>query len=84
MASYLIFVIVHCCQFPNLTNSKRVNYEIDPITFWYHALWRHKTHMFFYDVYNDFVSAFKNLLLGENTPRISVEATNFFEKKGTI
>jgi hypothetical protein len=84
MASYLIFSIVHCCQFPNLTISKRVNCETDPVTFWYQALWRHKTPLFFYEVYNDFVSVFKKILLGENTPRISVEATKFLEKKGTI
>jgi hypothetical protein len=41
MASYLIFSIMHCCQFPNLTISKRVNCEADPVTFWYQALWRH-------------------------------------------
>jgi hypothetical protein len=82
MASYLIFFIVHCFQFPNLTISKRVNCEIDLVTFWYQELQRHKTPLFFYEVYNDFVSVFKNILLGENTPRISVEATKFLEKKG--
>jgi hypothetical protein len=48
MASYLIFVIVHCFQFPNLTINKRVNCEADLVTFWYQALWRHKTPLFFY------------------------------------
>jgi len=47
-------------------------------------LWRHKTPLFFYEVYNDFVSVFKKLLLGKNTPRISFEATRFLEKRGTI
>jgi hypothetical protein len=84
MASYLIFAIMHCCQFPNLTISKRVNCEATLVTFWYHALWRHKTPLFFYEFYNDFFSVFKNILLGENTPRISVEATKYLEKKGTI
>jgi hypothetical protein len=84
MASYLIFSIVYCCQFPNLTISKRVNHEIDPVTFWYQALWRHKTPLYFYEVYNDFVSVFKRLLLGENTSRISDQANKFLEKKGTI
>jgi hypothetical protein len=84
MASYLIFAIVHFCQFPNLTISKRVNCEADPVTFWYQALWRLKTPLFFYEVYNDFVSVFKKLFLGGNTPTISVEATKFLEKKGTI
>jgi hypothetical protein len=71
MASYLVFYIVYCCQFPNLTISKRVNCEIDLVTFWYQALWRHKTSLYFYKFYNDFVSVFKRLLLGENSPRIS-------------
>jgi hypothetical protein len=35
-------------------------------------------------VYNDFVSVFKKLFLGENTPRISIEATKFLEKRRTI
>jgi hypothetical protein len=84
MASYLIFSIVHYCQFPNLIISKRINFEADLITFWYQALWRHKTPLFFYEVYNDFVSVFKKLLLGKKSPRISVEATKFLEKRGTI
>jgi hypothetical protein len=71
MASYFVFAIVYCCQFQKLTICKRVNFEIDPVTFWYQALWRHKTCLHFYEVYNDFVSDFKGLLFGKNTPRIS-------------
>ena len=37
---------------------------------------------FFYEVYNDFVPVFKNILL--DTPMILVEASKFLEKKGTI
>ena len=84
MASYSIFSIVHFCQFPNLTISKRVNCETYLLTFWYQALWRHKTPLFFYEVYNDFVSVFKNIFWGKNTPRIYVQATRVLEKKGTI
>jgi hypothetical protein len=84
MASYMIFSIVYCCQFPNLTISKRVNHEIDLVTLWYQALWIHKTPLYFYEVYNDFVSFFKRLLLGENTSRISEQANRFLEKKGMI
>jgi len=82
MASYLIFSIVHCFQFPKLTIIKRVNFEADSVTFWYQALSRHKTPLFLYEVYNDFVSFFKKLFLGENTPRISIEDAKFLEKKG--
>jgi hypothetical protein len=84
MASYLIFGIVYCCQFPQLTISKRVNCETDPVTFWYQELWRHKSPLYFYEVYNDFVSVFKRLLLGENTSRIYDQANKFLEKRGTI
>jgi hypothetical protein len=84
MASYLIFSIMHCCQFSNLTISKRVNCEVYPITFWYQELWRHKTPLFFYEVYNDFVSILKKKLLGESTPMISVEVAKLLEKRGTI
>jgi hypothetical protein len=84
MASYLIFSIVHCCQFSNLTINERVNCEIDPVTFWYQALRRHKTPLFFYEAYNNFVSIFKKFLLGENTSRISDQASIFLEKNGKI
>jgi hypothetical protein len=75
---------VYCCQFPKLTISKRVNCETDSVTFWYQALWRHKTPLYFYEVYNDFVLVFKRLLLGENTSRISDQAKKILEKRGTI
>jgi hypothetical protein len=35
MSSYLVFVIAHCCLFPKLSVSKKVNCEFDPVTFWY-------------------------------------------------
>jgi hypothetical protein len=84
MASYLVFVIVYCCQFPKLNMCKRVNCEIDPITVWYEALWRHKTSLYFYEVYNDFALVFKGLFSGKNTPRISDQANKFLEKRGMI
>jgi hypothetical protein len=70
MASYLVFTIVYCCQFPKLTICKRVKHEIDLVTLWYQALWRHGTFLHFYEVYNDFVLVFKEQLFGKNTPRI--------------
>jgi hypothetical protein len=71
MASYLVFVIAYCFQFPKLSICKRVNYELDLLTFWYKALWRHKDSLYFYEVYNDFISVFKGLLFGKDTPGIS-------------
>jgi hypothetical protein len=75
---------VHCCQFPNLTISKLVNFKTDPVTFYYQELWRHKAPLFFYEVYNNFVSVLKMLLLGENKSRIFYQATIVLEEKGTI
>jgi hypothetical protein len=65
MSSYLVFAIAHCCQFPELSLSKNVNWEFDPVTFWYQALWKHKASHCFYEVFNGFVSILKVLLLGE-------------------
>jgi hypothetical protein len=67
-----------------MTISKRVSCEIDQVTFWYHTLWRHKTSLYFYEFYNDFVSFFKGILFGKNTLRIFDQANKFLEKKGTI
>jgi hypothetical protein len=84
MASYLVCAIVYCCQFLNLTICKRVNCEIDQVTLWYQTLWKHKTSLYFYEVYNDFFSFFQGLLFGKNTPRISEHDRKFLEKKGTM
>jgi hypothetical protein len=84
MSSYLIFTIVHCCSFSKLSLSKKINYEFDPITFWCQALWRHKASHYFYEVFNDFVSVFKDLLLGKDAPLMSGQATKFLDRKGTL
>jgi hypothetical protein len=84
MASYLVFAIEHCCQFPKLSIYKKVNCEFDPVTLCYHALWRHKASLNFYEVFNEFVSVFKGLLFGKDTPRISTQASKFLDKKGRL
>jgi hypothetical protein len=61
-----------------------VNCELDPITCWYQALWRHKASLHFYEVYNDFISAFKVLLFGKDTPRIFDRENKLLDKKGTL
>jgi hypothetical protein len=83
-ASCLVFAIAYCCQFPKLSICKRVNYEFDPITFWYQALWRHKASFHFYEVFNAFVLVFKGFLFGKDTPRISNKASKFLDKKGML
>jgi hypothetical protein len=50
----------------------------------YQALWRKKVIHCFYEVYNDFVSEFKKLIFGEDTSRLSLEASRFFNKKGIL
>jgi hypothetical protein len=84
MSSYLVFAMVHCCPFPKLSLSKKVNYEFNPVTFWYKALWRHKASHYFYEVFDDFVSVFEDLLLGKDAPQMYDQATKFLEKKGTL
>jgi hypothetical protein len=84
MSSYLFFAIAHCCRFPKLSLSRRVNWEFDPITFWYQALWKHNASRYFYEVFNDFVSVFKVMLLGEDSPHISDQVTKFLDKKGVL
>jgi hypothetical protein len=47
-------------------------------------LWRHKASHYFYDVFNDFVSVFKDLLLGKDAPRMFDQETKFFDRKGAL
>jgi hypothetical protein len=84
MASYLIFSITYYHLFKGLSIRKQVNYKIDPVTMWYQCLCRQKFNYYFSEVYNEFVSIFKNLVFGENTSRLSREASTFLEKMGTI
>ena len=84
MSSYLIFAIAHCCPFPKLSLSKKINYEFDLVTFWYQVLLRHKDSHCFYEIFNDFVSVFKDLLLGKDAPQMSGQATKFLDRKGTL
>jgi hypothetical protein len=84
MSSYLIFSIVHCFPFPKLSLSNKINYGFDPVTFWYETLWRHKASHCFYEVFNGFVSFFKDLLLGKYAQQMFGQATNFLNRKGTL
>ena len=38
----------------------------------------------FYEVFNGFVSVFKDLLLGKDALRMFVQATKFLNRKGTL
>jgi hypothetical protein len=84
MSSYLVFAIAYYCRFPKLSLSRRVDWEFDPLTFWYQSLWKHKASHYFYEVFNDFVSFFKVMLLGEDAPRISDQDTKVLDKKGAL
>ena len=46
--------------------------------------WRNKDSLHFYEVFNDFVSVFKGLFFGKDTPRISSQASKFLDKNGTL
>jgi hypothetical protein len=84
MASYLIFSIVHCFQFPNLTISKRVNCEKNLIPFGIMHCGGIKPLCFSMKFIMILFQSSKIFLMGEKTPRIYVQATKFLEKKGTI
>jgi hypothetical protein len=84
MASYLMIAIAYCYQFPKLYIRKRVNCELEPVTFWYQAFWRHIDSLYFYEIFNDFVSIFKGLLFGKNAPKISDQANKFLDKRGML
>jgi hypothetical protein len=84
MLSYLVFVITHCCQFQRFSIWKKVKYEFDPVAFWYQSLWRHKASQHFYEVFNDFVSFFKELMFGKNAPQMSDQASKFLDRKGRL
>jgi hypothetical protein len=61
-----------------------VNCEFDPMTFWCQFFWRHKYSLYFYEVFNDFVSVLKGFWFGKDTPRIFSQASKFQDKKGTL
>jgi hypothetical protein len=63
MSSYLLFAITYCHTFEGLNVSKRVKVKVETVTMWYQALWRQRVDHHFYEVYNDFVSKFKNLFV---------------------
>jgi hypothetical protein len=64
--------------------SKKINCGFDLVTFWYQALWRHKASHSFYEVFNEFVFVFNDLLLGKDAPRMSGQETKFLNRKGTL
>jgi hypothetical protein len=71
-------------SFPILSICKKVNCEFDPVTFWYQSLCRHKASQHFYELFNDFVSVFKELLFGKNDPWMSDQASKLLDRKGTL
>jgi hypothetical protein len=81
---YLVFVITYCHVFKGLIIAKRVNSKVDHVTMLYQALWRKKVGHHFYEVYNNFMSKFKKLLFGEDTSRLSLEASTFLNGKGVL
>jgi hypothetical protein len=84
MSSYLIFSITYCHTFEGLNIARKVKIKMDLVTMWYQALWRQRVNHHFYEVYCDFVSKFKKLLFGEDTSRLSLEATTFLKGKGVL
>jgi hypothetical protein len=77
MTSYLIYAIVYCHVFKDLPRSRSVDYNKDPVQFWYPTLWRHKAPYNFYQVQNAFLSTFKKMIHNSSTDRLSREAMVF-------
>jgi hypothetical protein len=84
MASNLIFTITYSHIFKGLNIGRRVNCNVHSVTMWYQALWRKNATHIFYEVYNEFVFVFMNLVFGENTSKLSQEASTFPGKKGIM
>jgi hypothetical protein len=84
MSSYLVFMIVHSCQFSILSMCKKVNCEFNLVTFWNQTLWSHKASQHFYEFFNDVVSIFKGILFGKDTSPMSDQASKFPDRKGTL
>ena len=61
-----------------------MNYELDLVTFWYQALWRHKDTLYFYEVFNNFVLFFKGFLFGKDTRIISNQESKYLDKNGML
>jgi hypothetical protein len=84
MTSYLVYAIVYFHVFEDFPQSRNVNYNKDPVQFWYPSLWRHKAPYHFYQVQTAFLSTFKRMIHGSSTPRLSKEATTFLVGKGVF
>jgi hypothetical protein len=81
MSMYLVFTIVYCYVFQGLNLSILVVSKTDPVHTWYLALLKQKMICHFYEVYDSFLSYFKKLMFGNNTSRLSLEATIFLDKR---
>jgi hypothetical protein len=84
MDFYLIFSITYFHVFKGLTIGKRVDIQIDPVTMCYQDPWRQKATYYFYEVYNKFMTVYKKIVFGENIVGLSLEATTFLIKMGTL
>jgi len=84
MPAYLIFTIVYYHVFEGLHLSKKINYKIDLIHTWYHALWKQKSNVpFLWSLW--FISIFfQKVMFGNNTSRLSLEETTFLDKRGNF
>jgi hypothetical protein len=82
MTSYLIFAIAYYHIFEDFLRARSVDSKVEPVSFWYLALWRHRAQDNLYPVYNNFIFEFKKIIFGPNTSRLSLEVATFLSKKG--
>jgi hypothetical protein len=82
MSSYLVFAIVHCCQFPKLSICKKVNCEFHPMTFWHKALWSHKDSLHFLRFLTTLSWSLKSCCLEEISQEYLLRLVNFCIERG--
>jgi hypothetical protein len=84
MSGYLVFAIIDTHEFQSLHISKQVDIITYLIYTRYPYLWKQRAMHNFYEVYKSFLYVFKRLMFGENTSRLSLEATSFLNQRGEI
>jgi hypothetical protein len=84
MTSYLVFVIVYYHIFEDLPRERNIYFKKEPTSVWYSMLWRHKVKYNFYTIQNGFLTAFKKIIHGPTTLRLSLEVAFFLAEKGAF
>ena len=71
MTSYLVLALAHCNKFEGMPPKGSVNFEQDPIQFWYPPIWKHKAPFLFYQIHDSFVKECRAMLIGTEPTRFT-------------